>query len=171
MQFSSSGGSSLCLSRAVWQEILSPVLFSSQQGKVAELLSVGWQGWTVKAQTQRYNVKLKRPSAKSFQVESSFKHLLSWRSSTPLVEKLVTRLQAMSYIHKISKNESILSLHKKPGSWAQLNSAQNCRWSVFSLRKQAYKCHNDRLKTSWMEKSFSGADRACGAKEESRPVV
>lgn len=34
----------LCLSRAVSQEILSPVLFSLQRGKLVELLSVGRQG-------------------------------------------------------------------------------------------------------------------------------
>lgn len=74
-------GAPLCLSRAVSQAILSPVLLSLLRRKVAEPLSVGCQGRAVQVQTRRHNVELSGPSGKSFRVKSSFKHLFSWRSS------------------------------------------------------------------------------------------
>lgn len=113
----------MCLSRAVSQEILSPGLLSLQRGKLVELLSVGRQGRTVRAQTHRYNVKLSGPSEKSLQVKSSF---LSWRSSTSCAEELVTRLKALGYNCKVSRHESI-SFFINP-------SEEICRGSIQTSR-------------------------------------
>ena len=84
-------------------DLIPPVLLSLQQEEVAELLSVGCQGWTVQAQIQRYNVEHSGPSGKSLRVKSSFRRLLSYRSSTPCSEKATRPFKSFT----VSKHKNI----------------------------------------------------------------
>lgn len=79
-QFGSSGGSPFCVYQEQSDRRSYPPVCAAQQEKVAELFSVGCRGRTVRAQTQRYNVRLSRPSVKSsFKLEVIDPHVLrSW---------------------------------------------------------------------------------------------